>query len=351
MRTALLAMIFAAYGCGGSGDTTSSEAPDTAPLDAPSEATAPDADADAAADTTIAPADFRAKGPATVSKVDGKVNDVAVHALVPSGPAPASGWPAVIFAHGFQLNPKQYDDILGHVASWGWVVVSTDYVASLVSNDHRKVRQAIVDAKNAALAGTITGVPKIDPARVAASGHSLGGKCATWAAIGDKGFAATFVLDPVDGGGPFDTVSTPERPFLISTGEVGKLTTPIGYVGATQSRCKKLGTACAPEGRDAKAFFDATPASVARFVWPIFDFGHMQFLDDPACGFTCDACVVGKSDAAARRDAIKALFVAFLARTVLGDASAQTWLDGERRTALVTAKLVWDGKTERPACP
>lgn len=350
MRTALLSVVLAACGCGGSGETTSTDAPDTAPIDAPSdvaaEASAPDVEADVAP-----PSDYRNKGPATVAVVDGKVNEVAVHALVPSGTAPASGWPAVIFAHGFQLNPKQYDDILGHVASWGFVVVSTDYVASLVSNDHRKVRQAIVDAKNAAIAGTITGVPKVDPARVAASGHSLGGKCATWAAIGDKAFAATFVLDPVDGGGPFDATSTPERPFLISTGEVGKLTTPVGYVGATQSRCKKMGTACAPEGRDAQAFFDATPTSVARFHWPIFDFGHMQFLDNPACGFTCDACVSGKSDVNARRDVVKALFVAFLARTVLGDASAQTWLDGARRAEAVAAKLVWDGKVERPACP
>lgn len=306
---------------------------------------------DAAVDSSKPPADYTAKGAATVTKSDKVLNGNKVHLLIPSGAAPAEGFPAVVFAHGFQLKETDYDDLLTHVASYGYVVLSTDYTASLLSNDHQKIRAAIVDGRAALFDGKLTGLPKVDKTRIASAGHSLGGKCATWAAATVPDFAATFVLDPVDGGGPLDTMSTPQRPFLIPTGELAKLTKPIGYVGATQSRCANLGTSCAPVGKDAAAFFGATPATLPRYLWTIYDFGHMQFLDNPACGFTCNSCVAGKSDVAQRKAWNKALFVAFLERHLRADASAQTWLDGPRRDEGYGLKQLWDGKIDRPACP
>lgn len=341
------------FGCSDGATADVDETVDSSTTDAVAD-TGPSDDTGSSDETAIdsskPPADYTAKGSATVTKSDTTVSGNRLHVLVPSGAAPATGFPAVVFAHGFQLGEKDYDDVLSHVASWGYVVLSTDYQASLLTQDHRKVRDAIIAAKDAALGGKITGVPKIDPKRLASAGHSLGGKCAVWAAITDSAFAGTFVLDPVDGGGPFDTTSTPERPFLITTGEVSKLTKPIGYVGATQSHCANLGQSCAADGKDAAAFFGATPTALARYLWTIYDFGHMQFLDNASCT-TCGTCVAGKSDVLTRKNWVKALFVAFLSRHLDGDTSAQTWLDGARRAEGFAAKQLWDGKIDRPACP
>ncbi|MBK7395589.1 MAG: hypothetical protein IPJ34_04625 [Myxococcales bacterium] len=333
-----------------SGDTSTDDAlADSSPVDT-GEGTDTGTPPDTAPDTVTPPADYTAKGTHPTKTVDVKISGTAVHVIFPTDPVPAAGFPAVVFAHGFQLGEKDYDDTLTHVASWGFVVVSTDYTASLVSNDHRKVKQAILDARAAAIAGTLAGVPKVDASKIAASGHSLGGKCATWASTEKGLFAGTFVLDPVDRGGPFDGTSTDARPFLIPTGALDGLSAPIGYVGATQSRCVKLTQTCAAEDRDAASFFKATKVA-NKYLWTMFDYGHMQFLDNPGCGFTCDACVPGTTDPPSRRKWVKALFVAFLSRHVLGDASAQPWLDGAKRDEGVAAKVLWDGKIARPACP
>jgi hypothetical protein len=258
---------------------------------------------------------------------------------------------AVVFAHGFQLKPTDYDLTLGHIASWGYVVVSTDYPGSLFSIDHRNARDALIKAKDALVAGSIAGIPKVDPAKIAASGHSLGGKASVMAILADKAFVAALAFDPVDGN-PSPTGGTPDdaHPKMIPT-ETAKIAVPVGYFGATQSRCVKssFGPACAPEGADAAAFFAATPTTIPRALWTVFDFGHMQFLDG-ACGFACTACTDGKGDLAARHTAIDAIAVAFLQRHVDGIAAAQTWIDGAKRDAYVTAGVLWDGVVAKPAC-
>src|SRR5690606_6216151 len=141
---------------------------------------------------------------------------------------------------------------------------------------------------------------------------------------------AALALDPVDGNpNPIGGIPSEKMPQLVPT-ETAKLAVPVAFFAATQSRCAKPSTlpgspsqACAPEALDAAKFFDGTPGSIPRYLWTLFDFGHMQFLDNPACGATCDACVAGKSDTLPRRRATKALTVAFLKRHVENDPSAE----------------------------
>ena len=40
------------------------------------------------------------------------IGSTAVHVLYPSDTPPSAGWPGVAFAHGFQLQPSNYDVIL-----------------------------------------------------------------------------------------------------------------------------------------------------------------------------------------------------------------------------------------------
>ncbi|MGZ3451023.1 MAG: alpha/beta hydrolase [Polyangiales bacterium] len=332
----------------GTFDDSAGEGDDAAGETSPSETSVSETSVTSDSGPTIDPS---AKGPFDVVVSETKVGTNNAHLIAPKGAPPPSGWPAVVFAHGFQLATNNYDDILKHVASHGFVVLSVDYPGSLFSIDHRDVRDAIVNGRAALVANMVTGAPKVDPTKTASMGHSLGGKGAVWATIAEKAFTAGLALDPVDGNPSPGGMASDKTPVLAPT-ETAKLTQPIGYFGATQSHCAKPGPfsqACAPEALDAAHFFAGTPGT--KYLWTVFDFGHMQFLDNAMCGFTCDSCVAGKSDPAPRKTAIKAVSVSFLRRHVLGEADYQKWLDGSELDKDVTAKLIWDGKTAKPACP
>ncbi|MFI5299193.1 MAG: hypothetical protein ACHREM_13940, partial [Polyangiales bacterium] len=286
-----------------SADATS---PTDAPTDAPTES-------DVAVDGAIAPT-LESPGPCAVTKVDSTVAGNAVHVLVPGCAAPASGFPAVVFAHGFQLKTTDYDNLLGHLASYGFLVASVDYPGTLLSIDQRDVGKAIVAGKAALVAGAIAGVPKVDPNKIVASGHSLGGKGSFLAVLSDATFAAGLAFDPVDGnpGNPLSG-GTPDsaHPQLTPT-TVAPLSLPCGIFGTALSHCSTGGlgsSACAPTNEDAYAFAAALTSS-KHFLWPIADFGHMQFLDDPSCGFTCSVCVAGSSPTDPHLKAVEAIAVA-----------------------------------------
>lgn len=334
-------------------DTTADTAADTTP---PGDDGSALQDADVAADTSspadtaLPPAvDYTQVGAHSVAKRDATVSGNSVHCLFPSDAPPAAGFPGVAFAHGFQLATTDYDQLLSHVASHGYVVCSTNFPGTLLSIDHRDVATALTNVRTAMAAGTIAGVPKVDGAHIAAAGHSLGGKGTVMAMLADNAFVAAITFDPVDGnpGNPLGGSPDAAHPKLNPT-ETAKLTKPMGYFAATQSHCG--GNACAPTGLDAAAFFAGTPTTIPKYLWTVWDFGHMQFLDNPSCGFTCSACAAGKSALDPRKLAIKSTAVAFLERHVRGDASAQSYLDGAKRDANVVAKNFWDGKATLPAC-
>ncbi len=297
--------------------------------------------------------DYSVVGRHPTGTLDATISGSSVHCVAPTDAPGGAGFPGVAFAHGFMLAANGYDQLLTHLASWGYVACSTDYPGTLFSIDHRDVATALSSLRAAMAAGTISGLPKVDAARVAAAGHSLGGKGAVMAALADPAFAAVFALDPVDGnpspGGTIDAAHPQLTPTRTAT-----LAVPMGYFGATQSHCTASSfgaTPCAPTGLDAAAFYAGTPSTIARYLWTVWDFGHMQFLDDPSCGFTCSTCVAGTSPVAPRKAAVRATVVAFLERHLRGAATAESWLDGARLAQSVAAKDYWDGAGALPACP
>ena len=333
-------------------DDTSSGASDGAPDTTTSEVASDGDGGGDVGDAGAASPDYEAPGPHPTTTLDATVSGNAVHCLVPNDAPPAAGLPAVAFAHGFQLPTNGYDQLLTHLASWGYVACSTDYPGTIFSIDHRDVAAALSALRAAMAGGTISGLPKVDGAHVAASGHSLGGKGAVMAVLADPAFAAAFTLDPVDGNPSPGGTTDAAHPQLTPT-QTAKLTVPMGYVGATQSHCTAStfgATPCAPTGLDAAAFYAGTPSTIPRYLWTVWDFGHMQFLDNPSCGFTCSVCVAGQSPVGPRKAAVRATFVAFLERHLRGDAGAKTWLDGARRAQYVTAQDFWDGVSALPPC-
>lgn len=348
-------------GCGGSSTiapdpaTDGSTDPDSQTPDSTGDDTSPLPDTGTTETAPPPAANYTVAGTHATSKKDTTVSGQSVHCLFPSDAPPAAGFPGVAFAHGFQLSNGNYDQILTHIASWGYVVCSTNFPGSLLSQDHNDVATALTSTRIAMAAGTLAGLPKVDAGHIAAAGHSLGGKGATMAVLADPAFVAALTFDPVDGnpGNPLGGGPDAQHPQLAPT-QTAKLKVPMGYFGATQSHCSSGGigsSPCAPTGLDAAALYAGTATTVPRYLWTVWDFGHMQFLDDPNCGFTCNACVAGTSSTvAARKVAIKATAVAFLERHLRGDLSAQSYLDGAKRAANVAAKNFWDGTSAAPSC-
>lgn len=237
--------------------------------------------------------------------------------------------PLVVFAHGFQLPVNGYDATLTHIAKFGYVVASVDYTQNLFDQDHH----APVDAMKDAITLLTTSPPSavgdvVDAARVASMGHSLGGKGAVWAALELPAVKAVVALDPVDddpssfGGG-----SSAKRPSLAPE-KMASLAHPALYIGAQLSPTTTFGQACAPKASSACAFAAATPASVFARHTTLADFGHMQFLDNSSCGFTCSACAKGSPAAEEPgKQLTRAATVAFLKAELDGDAAYAPYLD------------------------
>lgn len=104
---------------------------------------------------------------------------------------PASKWgpyPVVLFSHGYGGERLYYSNLLAGVASWGYVVVSADYLERGLAAQALKLTVRPTSAQDAAImrsslvaveqasgqpASPLYGV--VDPKRVAAVGHSAGG--------------------------------------------------------------------------------------------------------------------------------------------------------------------------------
>ncbi len=301
--------------------------------------------------------DYGQKGKYPVEIREGGAYGRDMRVFVPQSPPPPGGFGALVFAHGFQLGVDDYDALLGYVASWGYVVFSVDYPQPFIGMDHRTARDAIVKVGRAISDGLVTGVPKIAKSRLAVGGHSLGGKLAVMAALVEPAFRAVVAFDPVDGapGTPLGGEGKPTLPILAN-GSLGALEQPALFFGAERSHCARGilffgGQACAPSNRDASTFFTASTASAARYELTLADFGHTDFLDDPVGGLTRDVCFHSKSPRGSRIAALHAATVAFLARHLHGETSAQSWLNGAEHAKLLASGVLLDPSDPDTACP
>jgi hypothetical protein len=259
-------------------------------------------------------------------------------------------YPLVTFTHGFQLAVNNYDRLLAHVASWGYVVASVSYPGTILSTDHRNVAAAQSAARRAFMGGGPAGFPagaRVDAARAIAMGHSLGGKGAIMALLDDSAFIAGLALDPVDDN-PSPLGRITDATPSVAPERMSGLRRPLGLFGATQSRCGFM--ACAPTANNYQQFASAAPAGSTVVTWPLNNFGHMDFVD-PGCGFACNTCSGGAAPIDTRIAALRELTVSFLERFARGDTSVQGALDGARRAELLRAGALWDGATAPlPAC-
>lgn len=272
-----------------------------------------------------------AVGRQEIAAGDGLPKDVLVF-----WPDEPGTYPLVVFQHGFSLRNSYYSTMLEQLTSHGFVVVAPQMYEPSFDSAPTAAEEA-VEAE--ALYGWATAeLDELLPVDVASNvlglaGHSRGAKV-VWLVL-EAGFPAAVAaagLDPVDGtGGPFGGEERVLAGGLTST-------VPAHFIGAELSAELTFGMACAPEGDDHLAFYEAS-GSPAYWTFAE-DYGHLDMLDDDTsgCGFFCTVCSEGPDDDNFRRFSAGQL-VAFFRMTLQGVAAAESFLtDGA--TAPVTAQFM-----------
>lgn len=245
-----------------------------------------------------------------------------------SGPCSATQHPLVLLAPDSQQDPRQYQSYAEHLASHGLAALIVDYPDDPFTADHRELTRdlrAVLDwAEGAAgdLVGPYRG--RFDSTRSAAVGHGVGAAIALLASFDDPRLLAVAALDPVDGN-PFSSTFDPRYPSLVPQ-RAAELTKPLLLLGeTTNSVCSGEGCRpCVPLGDNYQRFFDAAagPALEVTFIGA----NHNMWLDEPACGFLCDACSGGTADAARVRLLSRRYVAAFLRWQLLADAGGVPYL-------------------------
>jgi dienelactone hydrolase len=288
--------------------------------------TRPAADAPLASDTTpLADASTTARDPAldgdfTVTTSTASIPGAAPNrtlpatVFVPSAPAPR---PLVIASPGFQMERTQYASYARHLATWGFVVVLVDYADRSFFADHDALATDASSVIDWALAQTALGA---DATRIGAVGHSLGGKLSVFAAAKDARIRAVVAWDPVDSTNPS---VVPEKMAAVGAA--------IAVVGET-TNATGGGMPCAPAAENFQQFYAAAKSPALAIT--ITGADHMDWVDDPSCGF-CGFCSPGSAAPELARTVTRRLDVAWLRRQLFADAAMDTWLDAPPEAAML----------------
>ena len=230
---------------------------------------------------------------------------------------PPSGelYPLVVFARDHQAQKDSYKKTMKHIAQFGYVTASVDYDLGLLDPDHH----APVENLKRAIDVLTTKPPDnvgnvVDPKRIAAMGHAVGGKAAVWLALEDPRVSAVITLSPVDDD-PGSLVGSSHRPSLAPE-QMGKFKVPALFLGAALEA-----------------------------------FGHLQFIDDYDCLLLCGSCPRGpKAEHEKRQLVFRGLSVAFLQLQFRHASGYLSWLEGTERTSLETANFLLDTAEQGNFC-
>lgn len=277
-----------------------------------------------AADAPSAAGDPAADGTATVTtataSIPGKTAGRTLPATVftPSTPGPHA---LVVISPGFQMQRAQYTSYARHLATWGFVVVLTDYADTGFSADHAKLAADVP----AVIAWALAQAPlAVDATKLAVAGHSLGGKVSVFAASLDPRIKAVVAWDPVDSTNP-----------SVAPEKMSGMTAAIAVVGETTNGSGGF-MPCAPAAENFQMFYAAAPSPALAMTIAAAD--HMDWVDDPTCTF-CTLCTAGTAPNARARTATRRVDVAWLRRQLYADTAMDPWLDAPPEVASQAATV------------
>jgi dienelactone hydrolase len=110
-------------------------------------------------------------------------------------------YPAIVFGHGYQVNPSYYAGTLEHLASWGYLVCAPESGLELFPS-HRKFAEDLsrcltfLEQENEGERSWLRG--QVDTAHFGAAGHSMGAGAAILAASADRRIRAVAALSAAE---------------------------------------------------------------------------------------------------------------------------------------------------------
>lgn len=208
-------------------------------------------------------------------------------------PRSGLGLPAVVFGHGWLQPPRRYIGLLRHLASWGIVAAAPGTQRGAFAS-HRlftaDLRTALDICANVRLGD---GDISVDPDRMGAAGHAMGGGCAVLAAADDPRIKAVATLTPAE---------TRPSAFEAAT----RVTVPGLHIAAGEDLL-------APAVANAQPLTRAWGGPVQ--LRTVKKANHLSFTDGR---HWTELVLHGKSQHSAQRTA-KALLTAFFLQLLAGD--------------------------------
>lgn len=230
--------------------------------------------------------------------------------------------PVIHFLHGFLLNHIYYDDMLTHLSSHGFIVISSQSEHKLIGGDttiqeSEKVYTFIEWLKDN-LASIISVTP--DFTNLGISGHSRGCKVMNRVLNSHPELSLSFFgVDPVDSSAIADPKS---------------LDSPVEFKGESMFIGTKIGREgiipCAPNGDNSDSFYAHYPSPSHHII--VADVGHCNMIDQndlAACGLFCSICF-GNSNQSVREQFIVytgGLMAAFFSSTLKGETEYNSLLN------------------------
>ena len=141
-------------------------------------------------------------------------------------------WPVVVWANGTMCAPVLYTNLLKSIAAQGFVVVTNSDVMSANGKSQIAALDYILD-QNTKAGSVFCG--RIDTARVAAAGHSQGGRSTVNAAAADRRFCCAVSI----AGSPFTSEAKKlSAPTLFLTGTADMVVMSSMWVKPAYKNCK-----------------------------------------------------------------------------------------------------------------
>ena len=110
--------------------------------------------------------------------------------------------PLVVVLAGFQASYTIYSDFSQHFASHGFAVLGIDTRSDLNAASHDTEPWEVIQAIDYVLSGASPMGDRVDPTKIAVSGHSKGGKVSYFVAAMDDRIDQVIAWDPQNAGGP-----------------------------------------------------------------------------------------------------------------------------------------------------
>lgn len=263
----------------------------------------------------------------TTVTADGE--SIPLSIFLPTGMGP---YPVVVFHHGFQLDPSDYTSYGNHLASHGYVVVMPEMPGSAFNpTPHARLSRILLGVvdwiEDDIMNGSVIGA-KGDASLLGLAGHSLGGKVSLLSAANDARPDAVFGIDPVDSAPPFSSAG-PDYPS-VTPERMGDISVPIVLLGETVDSAGGFMN-CAPADQNFQQYYSAATSPALEIELVGAD--HMDFLDNPNCGFVCSSCGPGSADPVKVKEYTRGYLVAFFDLHLKGMSEQATWLTGPEMAA------------------